>query len=164
MLRSQTMKTTKPRFKHDCDSCDFLGQYNGYDLYFCARADSSMGGSVIARYGNDGSNYASSGMSVASSYKLSSETLQQDGLEHIRALRVAMLIAFDMGLAGKYRDNHARGYRVLRFANPVPNKNQMLSWSAIIDNERRAYENAYSVDDGVYAEIVQVIASNADDF
>jgi len=45
-----------PRYTHDCDSCKFLGEHKQFDLYFCARCD---GGSVIARYGDNGPDYAS---------------------------------------------------------------------------------------------------------
>ena len=62
----------KPNYKHDCDACRFLGSVTGpnprlamenpplvtLDLWFCERAE--LGGSVIARYGNDGPNYNSS--------------------------------------------------------------------------------------------------------
>ena len=45
-----------PRFTHDCDSCQFKGQFGDFDVWFCARCD---GGSWIARYGSDGPEYAS---------------------------------------------------------------------------------------------------------
>lgn len=51
-----------PQFKHDADCCTFLGRHLGNDLYFC-----SQGGNlptVIARYGNEGSDY-NSGLPVA---------------------------------------------------------------------------------------------------
>jgi hypothetical protein len=41
------------RYKHDCNSCIFLGQYYAYDLYFCPS------GTVVARYGNRGYKYSS---------------------------------------------------------------------------------------------------------
>jgi hypothetical protein len=46
----------KPQYAHNCDSCEFLGQYAGHDLYYCGKADS---GSVIARYSSEGSEYIS---------------------------------------------------------------------------------------------------------
>lgn len=51
----------KPRFKHDCDRCVFLGKYDphgggSYDLYFCA---DDGGGTVVARYDNHGADYTS---------------------------------------------------------------------------------------------------------
>lgn len=62
--------TDIPRFTHDCDSCVFLGRYtNPYyalskqhtDLYYCVRCD---GGSMIARYGSEGSEYMSAPIAV----------------------------------------------------------------------------------------------------
>lgn len=47
---------TAARFTHDCDSCVFVGQHGDHDVWFCPRCD---GGSLIARYGNEGSEYAS---------------------------------------------------------------------------------------------------------
>jgi len=47
----------KPRFQHDCDKCIFLGHFNEHDVYFCPK---SNGGSLLARYGDDGPDYASS--------------------------------------------------------------------------------------------------------
>lgn len=48
------------QFMHDCDVCQFLGEYewcgDRYDLYYCPRCDE---GSVIARYGSEGSEYKS---------------------------------------------------------------------------------------------------------
>lgn len=57
-------------FKHDCDTCRFLGTVTGpnprmavfnptpitFDLYYCATCD---GGTVIARYSDVGSYYSS---------------------------------------------------------------------------------------------------------
>jgi hypothetical protein len=43
----------KPKFKHDCDKCIFLGHYDGADLYQCNDT------SGIARYGNKGPQYIS---------------------------------------------------------------------------------------------------------
>lgn len=67
------------RYKHDCSDCRFLGTVQGphprmattipphvvYDLYVCERAD---GGSVIARYGSEGSHYSSTPLSLLSSH------------------------------------------------------------------------------------------------
>ena len=44
----------KPRYTHDCDSCEFLGQYDKYDLYVCPDEPT-----IVARYGNDGCEYGS---------------------------------------------------------------------------------------------------------
>jgi len=45
----------KPRFDHDCDACQFLGQWHDYDLWWCPAPTNT----VIARYGSKGPNYAS---------------------------------------------------------------------------------------------------------
>lgn len=47
----------KMRYKHDCDKCKPLGQFDEYDLYFC-----NQGGrisTVIARDGDEESDYIS---------------------------------------------------------------------------------------------------------
>ncbi len=36
----------KPKFRHDCDGCKFLGHYAGHDVYTC-------GDNIIARNGNN---------------------------------------------------------------------------------------------------------------
>ena len=62
---------TEPKFEHDCERCRFLGRHTydaSYtdgsrplvvDLYHCAGTFATFGGSVIARYGDDGHKYAS---------------------------------------------------------------------------------------------------------
>lgn len=54
----------KQQYIHDCENCIFLG--HSYtkgrpDLYYCDRAD---GGSVLARYSNELSDYSSSPISI----------------------------------------------------------------------------------------------------
>lgn len=50
--------TTK--FKHDCDQCQFLGHELGHDLYVCgAHMIPGFGPTILARFGNDGPEYAS---------------------------------------------------------------------------------------------------------
>ena len=48
-------------FQHDCDRCVSLGTFShegrDYDLYSCDQG--SLGNTVIARYGNEGSEYFS---------------------------------------------------------------------------------------------------------
>lgn len=46
------MSAPAPKFKHDCESCYFVKNVDGYDVYLC-------NGTIIARYGNDGPDYAS---------------------------------------------------------------------------------------------------------
>lgn len=47
---------SEPLFTHYCDACTFLGLHNNHDLYFCKNEFETT---VIARYGNDGSEYRS---------------------------------------------------------------------------------------------------------
>ena len=51
------MKEHLPVFDHDCDQCIFLENFQGADLYFCP--STFFGGSLIARDGDEGSQYAS---------------------------------------------------------------------------------------------------------
>ena len=66
------MEGKKPKWSHDCTGCRFLGRYvppmNSpmdkpvvRDLYFCDKSD---GGTVIARYGDDGPDYSSLPLTV----------------------------------------------------------------------------------------------------
>lgn len=45
----------KPQFTHDCSNCQFLGQDKEHDYYYC----NSRLPTVIARFGSEGSEYAS---------------------------------------------------------------------------------------------------------
>ena len=47
----------KPRYQHTCSECRYLGEYNEYDLYYCPQ--SGVFPTVLARYGNKGSEYTS---------------------------------------------------------------------------------------------------------
>jgi len=51
-----------PQYQHDCKKCKFLGRFTSeginYDLYFCIEGNGNRP-TVIARYGNEGNNYAS---------------------------------------------------------------------------------------------------------
>lgn len=50
-------KYAPPRFQHDCDNCIYLGQHEEYDLYYCTQGGDWP--TVIARYGDEGSEYTS---------------------------------------------------------------------------------------------------------
>lgn len=56
---------TKPRFEHDCTSCIFMGSDDENDFWFCPRCETDMGGSVIARFSSEGSEYRSAPVSIA---------------------------------------------------------------------------------------------------
>lgn len=43
------MNHGEPRYKHDCESCIFLGSYKQYDLYVCLHRPT-----IIARFGELG--------------------------------------------------------------------------------------------------------------
>ena len=53
----------KPKYQHDCNTCIFLGQTLGecyrVDLYFHPPFDKREKGTVIARFSDEGSDYAS---------------------------------------------------------------------------------------------------------
>lgn len=55
-----------PRFKHDCEKCQFVGTFEGCDGYVCVSPNRTFGaGSVVVRYGDDGPDYASVPMEIA---------------------------------------------------------------------------------------------------
>lgn len=80
----------KPVHTHDCSACTFLGCYNGHDLYHCSQALPT----VIARHGSGGGDYVS-GAAIAAATTFTGEAGTFVGS---RALRVAWLIARDIGL------------------------------------------------------------------
>ena len=45
-----------PRYEHDCEVCQFLGQHKQFDLYYCSDAPGPM---LIARYSNYPPSYIS---------------------------------------------------------------------------------------------------------
>jgi len=46
----------KPLFRHDCDNCQFLGNFQEHDLYVHRHRTSDT---VVARYGSEGPEYLS---------------------------------------------------------------------------------------------------------
>ena len=59
----------EPTYQHDCEACIFMGTWTGpdqalgqenalFDLYVCPR-ETTLGTCCIARFGNDGPEYAS---------------------------------------------------------------------------------------------------------
>lgn len=89
------------KFKHDCDICEFLGHYEGYDLYFCAKRP---GATVIARFDHGGGDYLSGLHSAklrtfADLAPIPDEAMDPDDVA-LSAMRVAYLIARDKGLVG----------------------------------------------------------------
>jgi|JFJP01.1.fsa_nt_gi hypothetical protein len=47
---------TKPRFKHDCTECTYLGRHNGKDLYHCTQVGNPT---IIVRHSNHPAEYVS---------------------------------------------------------------------------------------------------------
>lgn len=58
MSTQHSQSTSTPVYTHDCDRCQFLGHFDGADLYFCEQ-NPSIGPTVLARYGNAGHQYTS---------------------------------------------------------------------------------------------------------
>jgi hypothetical protein len=74
----------QPKFEHDCTRCQFLGHYDGADLYFCDGEPT-----IIARFSSEGHNYRSG---LIFGYR---HDLKERPGDH---LRVAYLLAKDAGL------------------------------------------------------------------
>lgn len=53
-------RQSKPKFKHDCDKCKFLGHFLDHDVYIC----NEMRTSIIARFGDDPEENASTELKV----------------------------------------------------------------------------------------------------
>jgi hypothetical protein len=60
-MNANPSKLHPPLWRHDCQQCVPLGTFTFHDLYFCRGI---LGGSVIARYGHDGPDYASGPVDV----------------------------------------------------------------------------------------------------
>lgn len=54
-------KPNPPLWRHDCPQCVPLGTFTFHDLYFC---QGILGGTVLARYGNDGPEYLSTPVEI----------------------------------------------------------------------------------------------------
>lgn len=89
----------KPKYRHDCSKCTFIGTFCTFDLYFCS---AQLQGTVVARGSSDPSDYAS-GLFTAEAIPLEKiiRDFEGDGFSGIAALRVAYLIAKDRGLIKK---------------------------------------------------------------
>jgi hypothetical protein len=86
-----------PRYTHDCKACVFLGRNDNFDTYWCpaeAFSKETMGGSVVARYGNEGAEYASGPLKMYLTTELTSvdrENLDSARNALIRAAREVLL-------------------------------------------------------------------------
>jgi len=47
------------RYKHDCDTCIPLGQFQENDIYFCGSLNNKANDTVVSRYGNKPEDYIS---------------------------------------------------------------------------------------------------------
>ena len=63
-----------------------MGRHGQYDLYYCPKPDAG-GGSVIARFGNDAPDYASSPVSTALAHDL--DLTQHPDAAHVAYVRLA---------------------------------------------------------------------------
>lgn len=92
----------KALYKHDCETCAYLGTYNDCDLYYCPVGDLRGPPTVIARASSEPRDYES-GIALARFLVCADvgfEAFATDGrLALLSALRVAYLIARDAGLA-----------------------------------------------------------------
>lgn len=58
------LNTNHPKFKHDCDSCFYLGSNETVDFYYCKKNSMSERGSLIIRLGDNPSDYFSMPLDV----------------------------------------------------------------------------------------------------
>lgn len=57
-----------PLFTHDCDACEFVGPYQGKDIYFCG---SGLETTLIVRHSSDGPDYEAGSRVLINGYWLS---------------------------------------------------------------------------------------------
>lgn len=89
------MSKQGPRYKHDCDACVFLCRWEEFDLYFCPPPTTT----VLARYGDDGHQYASLDVGCSRNpTRALKDTWDIASRTRISALRIAFLIANDLGI------------------------------------------------------------------
>lgn len=91
------MKVTEKRFKHGCDKCEWRFQSGEYDMYFCPNAESDLGGSVIAREGDEGGDYISYPLAI-----LFRPVVNED-LRRSNAFRACSKVAFDLHMSGRIK-------------------------------------------------------------
>lgn len=80
------MITNEKEFIHDCEKCIYLGtiEENGnhkYDLYVCK--EGLFGNVIIARYGNEGSEY------LSANERLFTDNIKYNNVSLIRAYEIA---------------------------------------------------------------------------
>ena len=56
----------RPRFRHDCDKCVWIGQYENFDCWYCPPVKTNpFGGDIILRTSSEPSEYHSYCLSIA---------------------------------------------------------------------------------------------------
>lgn len=155
------------RYQHDCEQCTLLGHYKEFDLYICRNKHKPTDSTLLARYGNEPREYASTLVGYTNHLF---ELHEKDYPSHSFALRMAFLIADDLNYLGRYRDAHTKGYRVIKYQKPpvVPYGRDYIS--SVILNEKEAFNIAYAKEfftekdeqNGVRVEIVQIINASDD--
>lgn len=58
LVKKYIQAQEKPRYKHDCSSCQYLGQDGRFDLYYCGESNSDSN-TLIARFSDYGPDYYS---------------------------------------------------------------------------------------------------------
>ena len=109
------------RFQHDCDSCVYLtsyqveGEEQARDFYFCPRCD---GGSLIARYGNEGPEYSSAPWNIA-------EELVLRYHAHNKVHYFEKALALCIGLVQRSIYDRYRSLELKLETTPSPNKEKL---------------------------------------
>lgn|SRR3990167_8419860 len=85
------LNASRPRWTHDCKACRFLGRFDyaesptdprwHYDLYYCPK---SSGGTVLARWGQQGPQYTSLILTLIVGLGVSSEPLKEAARRQIQ--------------------------------------------------------------------------------
>lgn len=57
----------KPKFKHDCDKCEFVGHFFNHDVYFCGNS-MVKSNTIVARASDEGPDYASTPFRLAKAW------------------------------------------------------------------------------------------------
>lgn len=83
-----------PKFQHDSTCCKFLGGLNEHDIYICIGAK-PLGPTILARFGNEPPEYASSAHSVLKSVMAAPATRHsEDFAMVIRGFKLAEALGY----------------------------------------------------------------------
>ena len=138
-----------PRYQHDCPACLFMGRHGKYDTYYCpSEAGGEHGGSVIARFGDEAGDYASSPVSCALTCDLNLE--EHPEAPHVAYVRLARRLLHD-GFIQLRTDHRAVARRRLDWmADPT--------WEII----RSEYLRAIALERGHHLAAGQFVADEED--